>query len=81
MSVQVVFMIDGRAPDVGMGVGEICTKNYSSLFEANLPQIGSDINIQHGRTIEQTSSWEVTMHERFIHPESETYWIYCKAKD
>ncbi|GAB2953800.1 hypothetical protein GCM10011328_26360 [Hafnia psychrotolerans] len=78
MSVELVFMIDGRAPGIGIGVGEICTKKYPSLLEANLPKIGDKFHLQHGSTIEQSSSWEVTSLQRFIFPESETYWVICK---
>lgn len=78
MSVEIVFMMDGRVPGVGIGVGEICTKKYPSFLEANLPNKGDKIHLQHGSTIEQTSSWEVLSIQRFIRPENESYWVICK---
>lgn len=81
MTIELVFFIDGRAPGFGIEVGEITTKKYASLAEASLPKIGEVIHLQHGNTIEQGSSWEVTRLERFIRPESETYWVICKYLD
>jgi len=78
MSIELVFFMEDRVPEVGIGVGEICSKKYSSLLEANLPTVGDEITLQHGASNEQSSTWEVRSIQRTIQPDNESYWIICK---
>ncbi|MGC1020253.1 hypothetical protein WKH71_05250 [Pantoea agglomerans] len=78
MSIELIFFMKDRVPEVGIGFGEICSKKYSSLLEANLPSVGDEITLQHGTSNEQSSTWEVIEIQRTIQPDKEVYWIICK---
>lgn len=77
--IRVAYVLTKRIDFPEIGVGPLFGKNYDSLFEANIPQVGEVVGIQYGEDPGQSGSFVVKQINRSISTDHEDYMIWVEG--